>query len=205
MDSMWLLPIVTAALSFIGGLAGAYFRAYSTRKGENLATKEDIGELTTITKKIESEISDAAWNRQKRWELRREVAIEALKRLAELDEALLGLNTGVKAELAATGDPGKTASLAKALASYSDRYGRAARRFHETTLLMDIVCTHETQKAFNQFLAVANRIMTGITKDKNAEVYEQSQQDLKNSIDAANAALRKELGIDNVPKTQKSG
>ena len=46
MDLMWLLPPISAALSFVGGLAGAYFGGYLKKKGENLPTHEDIKLLT---------------------------------------------------------------------------------------------------------------------------------------------------------------
>jgi hypothetical protein len=76
--------------SLIGAGVGAYFGGYLKKKGENLATHEDIEKLkeqvaavTTTTEQIKTEISDAAWSRQKRWELKREVLLEAVKRLAE--------------------------------------------------------------------------------------------------------------------------
>lgn len=54
------------------GVAGAYFGGYLRKKGENLATHEDIRKLTdqvaavtTTTEQIKTEISDAAWNRQR--------------------------------------------------------------------------------------------------------------------------------------------
>jgi hypothetical protein len=68
-------------------------------KGENLATHEDIDKLvdqvkvvTATTEQIKTEISDAAWNRQKRWELKREVLFEAAKRITEVDEALVAFD-----------------------------------------------------------------------------------------------------------------
>jgi len=48
-----------------------------------------------------TEISDAAWNRQKRWELKREVLFDATKRLAEVSDALTVL--GAMASEQATG------------------------------------------------------------------------------------------------------
>jgi hypothetical protein len=51
---------------------------YLKKKGENLATHEDIGKLidqvravTITTKEIEASISDRSWNRQKHWEMKR--------------------------------------------------------------------------------------------------------------------------------------
>jgi len=75
-------------LSLAGGWAGAYFGGYLTKKGENLATHEDIDKLVDqvravkqTTREIEAKISDEVWDRQKRWELKREVLFEATRAL----------------------------------------------------------------------------------------------------------------------------
>ena len=44
-----------------------------------------------ITERIEAEISEAAWNRQEMTELKREVLLEATKKLAQLYEAMTAL------------------------------------------------------------------------------------------------------------------
>ena len=69
------MPIITAICA--GG--AAYFGAYLKKKGENLATHEDLNGLvkqveavTQTTKMIEYAISNDIWDRQKRWEMRRD-------------------------------------------------------------------------------------------------------------------------------------
>jgi hypothetical protein len=44
-----------------------FIGSYAARKGENLATKEDIAQLTKIAEGIRAEISDKVWDRQKQW------------------------------------------------------------------------------------------------------------------------------------------
>jgi hypothetical protein len=79
----WVLA--TAGASF----AGSYFGAYFKKKGESLATHEDIDKVvdqvkavTQTTKEIEAKISGEVWDRQKRWELKREVTFGARRRRA---------------------------------------------------------------------------------------------------------------------------
>jgi hypothetical protein len=74
--------------TLIGAFIGSYLASYLRKKGENLATHEDLGKLvdqvravTTTTKEIEAKISTDVWDRQKRWEMKREVLFEATKRL----------------------------------------------------------------------------------------------------------------------------
>jgi hypothetical protein len=88
MDFASIAPYINTALSFAAGAwAGPYLGGYARKKGENLATHEDIGKVTkqvaavtTTTEQIKTEISDESWGRQRRWELKREVLIEASKR-----------------------------------------------------------------------------------------------------------------------------
>lgn len=56
---LWLL------VAGVGSFGGSYLGAYFKKKGENYATKEDLGDLvqqvravTTVTKEIEAKISD---------------------------------------------------------------------------------------------------------------------------------------------------
>src|SRR5208283_2457485 len=84
---MGTLIVALTALASSG--VGLYLGAYLRKKAENLATREDLDKLveqvravTTATKEIEARISDEAWNREKMWELKRDVLLEAVKGLA---------------------------------------------------------------------------------------------------------------------------
>src|ERR1700674_5268267 len=95
----WALP------TLVGAFVGSYFAGYLRKKGENLATHEDIDKLvaqvaavTTTTKEIEAKITSDVWDRQKRWELRREVLFEAARRVSEVDVALLYISAVLKVE-----------------------------------------------------------------------------------------------------------
>ena len=54
--------IVWLLVTLVGSFGGAWFGAYFKKKGENYATREDVGELTRVTKGIEAKISDEVWN-----------------------------------------------------------------------------------------------------------------------------------------------
>ena len=92
-------------VTLVGAFVGSYLGTYFKKKGENLATQEDIHKLveqvrvvTTTAKEIEAKISGDVWDRQKRWELKREVLFEATRRLSELDNALLGFGAALRVE-----------------------------------------------------------------------------------------------------------
>jgi hypothetical protein len=70
----WVLSVIAAL--FIGG----FLRSYMSKKGENLATHEDINKLidqvaavTTTTKRIEANISTEMWQRERKSDLQLKV------------------------------------------------------------------------------------------------------------------------------------
>ena len=96
MDHLTSILIVASA-SALGGYLGAYLK----KKGENLATHEDLEKLvhqiratTEATKAIEARISDEMWNRQRQWEMKKEVFVEATRTIAKADAVLARTVTG---------------------------------------------------------------------------------------------------------------
>src|ERR1700693_4825413 len=90
-DFTWALALV----SFLSGGAGAYLGGYLKKKGEYLATHEDINRLvdqvsavTKATKEIEAKISNEVWERQTRWEVQKGAILDTLRDLASADGLL---------------------------------------------------------------------------------------------------------------------
>ncbi len=95
MNAFNLLGIL---VSFVLGCVAMYvlkpfLGTYSAKKGENLATKEDIAELTRIAEGIKAKISDDVWDRQKQWEMRRDAVSDAWRALRELEISLIELHS----------------------------------------------------------------------------------------------------------------
>ena len=89
-------PIIGWGLATLSALLIGYLAGYLKKKTENRAIHEDIDKLveqmravTEATKEIEAKISSDVWDRQKRWEMKREVLFSAVTRIAEMDDALL--------------------------------------------------------------------------------------------------------------------
>jgi len=188
--------IAVTTLIFAG--IGSYIGSYLKKKGENLATHEDLGKLveqvatvTQTTKSIEAKISDDAWNRQKRWELKREVLFEAAKRLAEVDDTLI--------ELFSIGQLAKDKNVKEFSAEQNETHNRwckASRALDETILLAGIVCDTETQIAFKNFRSVGNGLIVKLFEDKDLGAYSNSKDRYDKSLEVTRGAIRKELGID---------
>src|SRR2546423_13814650 len=109
MDNLELLASIPF-ISFITAGLGAYLGSYLRTKGQNLATHEDIDKLvdqvravTTATKEIESKISKKAWDRQRRWELKREVLFDAGRKISATADALSSMYAVYLTNKGATG------------------------------------------------------------------------------------------------------
>jgi hypothetical protein len=95
------VPIITFLLAWILRSALVPFLdGYSRRKGENLATHEDLDnaieqlKAVTLTKEnIKAAISDDVWDRQKQWEMRRDAVFEAVRAMKELELELISLRS----------------------------------------------------------------------------------------------------------------
>jgi hypothetical protein len=63
-----------------------YLKSYMNKKGENLATQEDINNLIEqikATEETRAKIVNEAWVQQKRWDLKRDMYSKLLENLAE--------------------------------------------------------------------------------------------------------------------------
>ena len=90
--------------TIVSAFIGSYLSAYMKKKGENLATHEDIQKLveqvqatTEATKAIEARISDDLWGRQRRWEIKRDTVFGMLKAIGQMNAALLVLDAANRA------------------------------------------------------------------------------------------------------------
>jgi len=193
------LSWTTVILAFLSAWTGAYLGGYFKKKGENLATHEDIEKLkdqvtviTTTTKEIEAKISNEVWDRQKRWELKREVLFDATKRIAEIDNTLVR----VKSVLDAKGDSADPddVSLLKSEADARDDFLTASRGFDAARHLVSIVCGREVSRSLDAFAQVTNKIALGLMRDKDPNAYTASSKELALKLFRARAEIRKELG-----------
>lgn len=185
-----------AIISLVCAGVGAYVGSYLKKKGENLATHEDLDRLvgqvaavTQTTKSIEAAISADMWGRQRRWELKREVLFEAAKRLAEIDDALSQVRSVLKIVNKSATEGGQYKAKAY------QRWEKASIMFQETLVLVGIVGDRETIKAFEQFDRLGIGIFAEISKS-GPEAYSKLKWDYLKSLLTARAAIRKELGID---------
>lgn len=173
----------------VGSFGGAWFGAYFKKKGENYATREDVGELTRITKEIEAKISDEVWNRQRRWEFKRDVLLEATKRLGTYHEAFSAVCIAFMSEEGTPGLEQNRIDRLKAWNVATNEYTTSTR------MLVDLVCGKEARVAFREFGRITREAAIEVSDGKRDSL-EKLARESRVKYAAACKALRKELGID---------
>jgi hypothetical protein len=204
-----LLGAIIAILSFLlGAVFRPYLTSYAGKKGENLATHEDINKLvdqvkavTEATKKIEAEISSGVWDKQKRWEMKREVLFEAARKISEIDDAMLSNSIVLKEDRARqkeweTRTPLMEEQLTWRQAKYERlmRWSKAASDFDVSRAFVLIVCSKEAAQAFSELGTYITTLAAQMIQ--NPDVYDSARSELFKKILLAQKAIRKELEVD---------
>lgn len=189
--ALWLLSIIVSL--FVGG----FLKSYVSKKGENLATKEDIKDIvdqmkltTKATEEIKTEISDAAWDRQKRWELKRDIVFETARKTAQETEAMTRLVAIYSTEKLnmQKGLPPRTDARVEVGAAWND----AAANLEGMHILVAASCGQELVKAVGQFATFMRNLSEEVTNGKPEAFYEKSKE-LAARSQAIIEGIRKEL------------
>jgi hypothetical protein len=194
MDIPWW---AIALVPFISAGAGAYVGGYLKKKGENLATHEDIDKVldqvravTTTTKEIEAKISTEVWDRQKRWELKREVLIDAVKSLADIHFVT------IKAHALLTGNADDHEKRINQIAACRTECVHSFNRFNGALGMLAVVCTKPTQEVFDEYRSIAGEITTEVLTERDKQRFTTNEILYWEKLEAVRAAVRKELGVD---------
>lgn len=203
---MSLLYFAIGAL--VGGFIG-FLNTYLNKKGENFATHEDIDKLvdqvravTKTTKEIETKISSDLWDRQKQWELKREILFDAAKNLSEIENKLLSFHTFWRMRM--NGEILGEESKIRLENQCTTEWQKAIRSFEETETLISVTCSKETMKAFAE-LGDLLRNTVGKIVDGDVEMYAKTKEERGRKSAIARVQIRKELGIKFDLAPQSSG
>jgi hypothetical protein len=170
-----------------------FIGSYAAKKGENLATKEDIAQLTKIAEGIKAKISDEVWDRQKQWEMRRDVVFEVMRALGELQNALLNLS-----HIYSIPAPERDDLRAKVLEERDEarkRWDLCNGKIDGMGFLVDMVVGRELGKSLLECViemaSVADKVLDGDTK-----VFMSSRESISQKVGAINTSARKELKLE---------
>jgi hypothetical protein len=184
----------------------AFFRGYGTKKGKNLATKEDLQNVliqvkavTRSTEEIKTELSELTWSKQRQWDMKRDAALDVMKIFGEMEQLLNHIfhirNPDTIAKSLVNPEMQK-----KHIQSYEDalkQYLEAIRKFWQARETIGLVFSESVSR---QMDAVQNALalLAALLGDDSptGPAAKAAQRDiLRREQKLVTDALRKELGI----------
>ena len=167
-----------------------FIGSYSAKKGENLATKEDIAQLTNIAEGIRAKISDDVWDRQKQWEMKRDIIFEMVRALGALHYSLIDLEAAYFVQ-----DPNQKeldSDLRNIEINFKECNAKAFCAMYLTRLITREKFCIKLTEVTNQMRTLS----TQIRKGNSSILYEsKTREELRNGIKAVLSLARKELNI----------
>lgn len=199
MDPVSIGAVVgSAVVTGIGGCVGAYLGAYWKKRGEQAAAHQDlqnvVNEVRAVTKtteEIKAEISTGIWDKQKRWEMKRDVSFEASKALAGIEEQLMGMHSVVAIARKHAEGPEWVAAWHEQLVEWR----KALVTFEGVFSLATVIYAQETIAVFLKFRSLVGTISAGLSK-KDEDAYAQNSEDLTRRAFDVRIAIRNELGVE---------
>lgn len=154
MQTAFALVVLLLNACLVG--VGIYLASYLKKKAQNLATREEFAdlkrqtaELARITGDIDNELKSDLWDRQKRFEMRRDFIFDAAKTVGKLHGKIVELDSACKAER----------RMKLAGHQQSDLVTIVGTRWSETMIelgnmmtLSSIVCSDELTLQFKEFI-----------------------------------------------------
>jgi hypothetical protein len=193
---IWVFWALSALISGFGAYFGAYFR----KKGENLATHEDIDKLvdqvravTTTTKEIEAKIESDVWARQKSWEVKRDVLFNVTKAIGVMTNTLTklyGFYLSKTQSLAKGGEPRLGLKL-----EVITNFHKAAEDFEGEALLAALVCGRELNSKLTGFSMLGRKLSSDVTNEEAAGFQDWMREFIKRREEIW-GLIRKEMDIE---------
>jgi hypothetical protein len=193
------LLLVWWGITFAVAGGGAYFGAYLKKKGENLATHEDIDKVlvevratTQATKEIEAKISNDMWDKQKRWEMRRDLMFETTKQLAAAKDKLFSLYQAF--DLVLKSKTPDSQELLETKKKAATEFNEAMNALDTHAGLIDLVCGEKTKNTVFEACVFLRKCSAAIVNGQ-PQVFLNSGKALGLGLDACINAMRAEMGL----------
>jgi hypothetical protein len=177
-----ILVMVVGVLNVVALIFNAFFKSYAEKKGENLATKEDVKyiiaqvkQVTSTTEEIKSQFSKRDWSEQRTWEMKRDTAIDIMKTYGTLLQTSIALfEAAVRDEVAfrKRDEEEKKLTSAEYDAAYKE-YSAAIAFFWQVEEIAKLIFSSDVAKAMktvkDSFTALAVKIVDNATAAASTE------------------------------------
>lgn len=182
-----------AFLCFLGAGVGAYLGAYFKNRGVHHELV--IKAVTEATKEIEAKMSNDTWDRQRRWEMKRDAFFAVARELESMERALSDLNTiyaPARGDLAQGGP--HTLYMIEQKSKALDQWSEISARFDaaraQAVLAGGTEVVGAIQTAGKMMRVVAQGLLRG-----DVAIYSKSLKDMVAANVRITAAMRRELGL----------
>jgi hypothetical protein len=170
-----------------------FLRAYSAKKAENLATKEDIARITKAQEEIKAQISADMWNQQRHWELKRDVVIDLIRAMADMDRLIPDFSAAFSSPHGILTDEAKQHLMRSRINSFKDER-RCTSEYLRAHTIADLSVHGKLSRASSSYFQLAARILREIPSNPGRYDSEARLQ-LAKLHNAAIIAARRELGV----------
>ena len=194
----WLFTILSAGV-------GAYLGSYLKRKGENLATKEDFNdlkeqtrELRLTTKEIEAKIDDQVWNKQRQWEMKRDILLEFARTTSDFEQAVMRIATKVENR---SNSLHEAELFNRALA----RWNESSDKFERDSFATGLVVSTKSRLALMELSKALRAATNDILQHQKKEAYSNHHEDIVLRLEIVKGLIREELGIMTMATPQSIG
>ncbi len=190
-----MIDFTIPLFSIICAGGGAFLGSYFKKKGENLATKEDFNalaaqtlKLTQITKEIEAKIDDQVWDRQRQWEMKRDVLIGFARTISDFEQAVMTIGTRVQ-------NRGNSVYEAEIFNKALAAWNATSARFEQDSFVAELVISIETRLAMMALGGALRSATSNILEKQTIEAYKVHHKDIALKLENIKFIIRKELGV----------
>lgn len=197
----WLIQLIFLVFGiFIGNIALPYLKSWAAKKGENLATHDDLDKLvdqmravTKAQEDIRADIEKGLWNQKRHWEIKRDILFETARKAADEIAALTHVFAIYRTEgmnEKAGGQPRFDKRI-----EVGDEWNAAAAAFEGMHLVVTASCQSEMMKAVGDFGIYMREATETIMKEKPDSFAAIADELTKKSVAMA-MTIRKELDME---------
>ena len=170
-----------------------FIGSYAAKKGENLATKEDIAQLTKIAEGIKAKISDEVWDRQRQWEMRRDAVIEAIRVRTRFSNALAKLGGLLQVIVDEKSDEFDRHNQTVREAYF--HYAECVSEYECANLILDLIFGGDTSNSFRNYHQFADSLVRDSKDNPSIFAKRGIGNELVNKSSAFIRSAQKALGI----------
>jgi hypothetical protein len=172
-----------------------FFGAYANKKGENLATKEDIAQLTKIAEGIRAEISDKVWDRQKQWEMKKEAVLDSLRALADYENASSNLDSTFTVRVENCNGDGRTV-LENLQCNALSQFRKCDSEYNRAHIIADLSVGGQVSKDLSKYIQFSAPIILDALPERRRFLNRpETLKELAQRRDAVIMSSREALGI----------